>query len=73
MITGRSAAGARTIPPLGLVVFVVGTAALGLEIAAVRLMAPYFGASMIVWANTIGIVLVALSAGYWWGGRIADR
>jgi spermidine synthase len=63
----------RRWPPLELLVFVVGTSTLGAEIAAARLMAPFFGASTIVWANTIAIVLVALSIGYWFGGRLADR
>ena len=61
------------MPTLELLVFVVGTSTLGAEIAAARLMAPFFGASTIVWANTIAIVLVALSVGYWFGGRMADR
>jgi spermidine synthase len=53
-------------------VFAVGMASLGAEIAVARLMAPYFGASTIVWANTIGVVLVSLSVGYWLGGRLGD-
>ncbi len=63
----------RPLPPLELLVFVVGTSTLGSEIAAARLMAPFFGDSTIIWANTIAVVLVALSAGYWLGGRLADR
>jgi spermidine synthase len=61
---------ARRIEALAVV---VGAASLGAEIAAARLLAPWFGASTIVWANTIATVLVALSAGYWVGGRLADR
>jgi spermidine synthase len=58
---------------LRLLVFVVGAACLGSEIAAARLLAPWFGASTIVWANTIATVLVALAIGYAVGGRAADR
>jgi spermidine synthase len=54
-------------------VFAVGMASLGTEIAAARLMAPFFGASTIIWANTIAVVLLALSTGYRVGGRLADR
>ena len=58
---------------LRVVAFFVGAASLGAEIAAARLLAPYFGASTIIWANTIATVLVALSVGYTVGGRLADR
>lgn len=64
---------AESRPFLYLLVFVVGISTLGAEIAAARLMAPFFGASTIVWANTIGVVLVALSVGYWVGGKLGDR
>jgi spermidine synthase len=36
-------------------------------------MAPFFGSSTIIWANTIAVVLLALSAGYKLGGMLADR
>jgi spermidine synthase len=65
--------GAPSIAYVRVIAFVVGAASLGAEISAARLLAPYFGASTIIWANTIATVLVALAVGYWLGGRIADR
>jgi spermidine synthase len=73
---GAAAEAASASPSIAYVralVFVVGSASLGAEISAARLLAPYFGASTIIWANTIATVLVALSVGYAIGGRLADR
>jgi spermidine synthase len=36
-------------------------------------MAPFFGSSTVIWANTIAVVLLAVSMGYRLGGRLADR
>ena len=63
----------RSQAALAALVFGAGIGSLATEIAASRMLAPYFGSSTIVWANTIGVVLVALSVGYWIGGRLGDR
>ncbi|HEU6444673.1 MAG TPA: fused MFS/spermidine synthase [Gaiellaceae bacterium] len=54
-------------------VFVSGGVVLGMEIAASRVLAPFFGNSLFVWGSLIGIVLAGLSVGYWAGGVLADR
>src|SRR5918999_4238846 len=54
-------------------VFLSGAVLLGVEIAASRVLAPYFGNSLFVWGAIIGVILAGLSAGYWLGGVAGDR
>jgi spermidine synthase len=60
-------------PILEVIVFISGGVLLALEIIASRVLAPYFGNSIYVWGSLIGVFLMALSAGYTLGGRLADR
>ena len=42
------------------------------EILGAKMLAPYFGTSHFVWTAQIAVTLVALAAGYYAGGRLAD-
>ncbi len=64
----RGAAGA-----LHSVVFLGGAIFMSLEIAGSRVMAPHLGSSIFVWGALIGVIMLALSVGYYLGGKIVDR
>ena len=54
-------------------VFFTGLSVTAIELTASRFLAPFFGASIFVWSNVIGLVLAALALGYYIGGKLADR
>jgi predicted membrane-bound spermidine synthase len=60
------------LPILPIVAFVSGFSLLVFELAAARVLAPNIGSSTYVWTSVIGVIIAALSVGYWVGGKIAD-
>lgn len=57
---------------LELVTFFCGAVVMSFEIVGSRMLGPYVGTSMFAWTSIIGVILLSLSIGYYWGGRIAD-
>lgn len=50
-----------------------GFATMATEISAVRLIAPFFGSSQVVWAVVIAVTMGCIAAGAWLGGRYLDK
>ena len=50
-----------------------GFTGLGIEIYAMRLAGSYIGSSISITGIIIGIMLIAIAFGYWWGGRISNK
>jgi spermidine synthase len=53
--------------------FFSGMSVMAVELAASRLMAPYFSSSQIVYTIIIGTVMIAMALGNVYGGRSADK
>lgn len=66
---GRVSAGSGAVL---VAVFCAGAGTMVMELAAVRLLAPWFGASTGVWTNVIGVILLALAVGYVCGARLSS-
>jgi len=53
--------------------FVEGGVVMVTEITGAKLLTPFFGASLYSWAATLSITLLALMAGYYYGGHLTTR
>lgn len=51
----------------------VGIALMGIEMSASRLIAVYFSSSQIVWTIIIGVIMISMAIGNYWGGHQADK
>lgn len=56
-----------------IVVFLCGAIGMIVELVGSRVLSPYFGSSLYVWTSLIGVILGALSLGYYLGGILSDR
>ena len=55
-----------------MVAFVEGFSTLAVEVIAIRLAVPVVGSSIVLTGVMLGVVLLALSAGYWRGGALSS-
>src|SRR5260370_26024265 len=53
--------------------FIEGFSTLAVEVIAIRLAIPVVGSSVTLTGVMLGVVLLALSAGYWRGGELSAR
>jgi spermidine synthase len=58
---------------LPLSVFVTGASILIVEVVGVRILAPFYGNTIFTVSSVISVILLALSCGYYLGGKLADR
>ncbi len=54
-------------------IFLTGAVVLALEVLSSRIMTPYFGVSLYIWAGILSITLSFLAVGYYLGGYFSRR
>ncbi len=54
-------------------IFLTGALILALQVIASRIMTPYFGVSLYIWASILSTTLLFLAIGYYFGGLITQR
>ncbi len=58
---------------LFILAFIEGGAVMCVELCSAKILTPYFGTSIYVWAAVLGITLTALMTGYYFGGYISAK
>lgn len=58
---------------LFILAFIEGGAVMCIELCSAKILTPYFGTSIYVWAAVLGITLTALMCGYYLGGYISSK
>lgn len=53
--------------------FLCGAAVLVLEMTGTRVISPFYGGSLQVWASLISVTMISLAGGYFLGGFLVDR
>jgi predicted membrane-bound spermidine synthase len=53
--------------------FIEGASVMACELFSAKMIAPFFGGSLYVWAAVLGITLLALMSGYYLGGAISAK
>lgn len=58
---------------LFLLAFIEGASVMACELLGARMIAPFFGSSLYVWAAVLGITLFGLMSGYYIGGYVSEK
>ena len=53
--------------------FIEGGVVMSTELVGAKLLAPYFGTSLYVWACVMALTLIGLAGGYFFGGRLSVK